>query len=149
MATGMIEIMKIAAMDAIENGKPCDLRIGTVTSIAPLKVQITSNLIIPESLLVVPQYLTDYSVDMNLGASEVSSNDLNINVVGDLLVFSNQTSEVPIDDEDYPTEDTVDTTPPEVVDERTMTVYNSLKVGDKVALIRNQGGKMYYILDRV
>ena len=149
MATGMIEIMKIAAMDAIENGKPCDLRIGTVTSIAPLKVQITSNLIIPESLLVVPQYLTDYSVDMNLGASEVSSNDLNINVVGDLLVFSNQTNEVPIDDEDYPTEDTVDTTPPEVVDERTMTVYNSLKVGDKVALIRNQGGKMYYILDRV
>lgn len=145
----MIEIMKIAAMDAIENGKPCDLRIGTVTSIAPLKVQITSNLIIPESLLVVPQYLTDYSVDMNLGASEVSSNDLNINVVGDLLVFSNQTNEVPIDDEDYPTEDTVDTTPPEVVDERTMTVYNSLKVGDKVALIRNQGGKMYYILDRV
>jgi hypothetical protein len=136
MATGMIDIMKRAAMDAVQNGKPCDLRFGTVVSTAPLKVQITTELVIPESLLVVPEYLTDYSVDVNIG-SEKPKSQLNVSLSEETLVFSmidlNDTGE----------------DVGESVDERTLTVYNTLRVGDKVALVRNQGGKVYYILDRV
>lgn len=181
MATGMIEIMKVAAMDAIENSKPCDLRFGTVCSVDPLKVQITSDFIIPESLLIVPEYLTDYTVDASLGMiSNTSSTpstpstggslgvtvegdmlvftttgaSVNITVIGDMLVFTptstnNESNVVATVDEFEPDEDTVDTSSVEVIDERTMTIYNSLQVGDKIALIRNQGGKMYYILDRI
>ena len=130
MATGLIEIVKVAAMDAIENGKPCDLRFGTVTSVSPLKVQISSNLILPESVLVVPRHLTDYSVKTNMGSKDEKA----ISVVGNTLYITDSNSN----------EDT-----PEEVDERTITIYNSLVVGDQVALIRNQGGKTYYILDRV
>lgn len=32
---------------------------------------------------------------------------------------------------------------------KTLTVYNQLKVDDKVALLRKQGGQSYFILDRV
>lgn len=34
-------------------------------------------------------------------------------------------------------------------EEKTMTVQNELKVGDKVALLRKQGGQSYFILDRI
>jgi hypothetical protein len=109
----MIEIMKRASMDAMERSKPCDLRFGTVSSVNPLKVQITTELIIPESLLIVPEHLTDYSVNVNIGVTNVTEDET------------------------------------EPVDERVLTIYNSLSLGDKVALIRNQGGKQYYILDRI
>ena len=163
MSTGMVEIMKMAAMDAIENSKPCDLRFGTVISVNPLKVQITSELIIPESLIVVPEYLTDYSVNVNMGMSNQSIlpnylKGLNASVSEERLVFSIvEASSVIVSNEklifstnesanDVVVESAEDV---EKIDERTLTVYNTLKIGDKVVLIRNQGGKVYYILDRV
>lgn len=113
MSTGMIDIIHRAALEAMENIKPCDLRFGTVSSVNPLKVQITNELIIPESLLIVPEHLTDYSVNVNIGVKDVTDDEI------------------------------------EPVDERVLTIYNSLSLGDKVALIRNQGGKQYYVLDRI
>lgn len=129
MATGMIDVIKRASMNAVENGKPCDLRFGTVISENPLKVQITSDLIIPESLLVVPEHLTDYSVNVNVGVTEFTKST--VYVSGETLIYGSTEEEA------------------EPVDERTLTIYNSLKKNDKVALVRNQGGKVYYILDRV
>lgn len=144
MASGLIEIIKVAAMEAIENSKPCDLRFGTVTSISPLKVQVTSDLILPESVLVVPKHLTDYSTDMYMGSKpEVSPGNVSMKVVEDTLVISTGVSVEQVSEEESTTEVT------DSVDDRTVTVYNSLVVGDKVVLLRNQGGKQYYILDRI
>lgn len=147
----MIEIMKVAAMEAIENSKPCDLRFGTVVSVAPLKVQISSDLTLPESLLIVPQYLTDYTVDTNLGMASTTGggstggSSINVSVVGETLVFSSSMYNV----EPVVEDDVTDTESPEPTDERSVTIYNALQVGDKVALIRNQGAKQFYILDRI
>ena len=106
MSTGLIEIMKRASIDAMESNQPCDLRYGTVTSVSPLKVRITDQFILPASLLVVPQHLTDYTVKA----------DLDTSTDGEL---------------------------------KTIKIYNSLKVNDKVALLRKAGGQSYFILDRV
>ncbi len=137
MATGLISIIKQAAMDAVENGKPCDLRFGTVSSVSPLKVRISSDFILPESLLVVPEHLTDYSMDTNIGSAKDESK-LSISVVGTTLKITTVTEEVEGDES---------TT--ESIDERTLTMYNGLNVGDNVVLLRNQGGSKYLILDRV
>lgn len=59
MATGLIDIIKRAALEVMSNEQLCDLRYGTVASTNPIRVQITSQLTIPSSLLVVPQRLTD------------------------------------------------------------------------------------------
>ena len=102
MSTGLVKGIKIAALEAVENAQMCDLRYGTVINVNPLKVQITNQLILPKSVLVVPQNLTNFSV--------------------------------------------------EVTDEtgnKTLTINNELKVGDKVALLRKQGGQSYFILDRI
>lgn len=147
MASGMIKIIKQAAMDAVENGNPCDLRFGTVVSTSPLKVRITSDFTIPESLLVVPNHLTNYSITANLGMGTTggggSTSNLSFTVVDERLVISS--SVVTVDEGEDVTDDLV----AEPVDERMLTMFNALEEGDKVVLIRNQGGKLYYILDRI
>lgn len=106
MASGLIEIMKTASMDAMANAQICDLRYGKVVSVSPLKVQVTNQFTIPSSMLVVPQHLTNHRVSVTLDWDEVKGT-------------------------------------------KTMTVNNALKIGDKVALLRKQGGQSYFILDRV
>ena len=99
MATGLIDIIKRASIDAEESSTPVDIKYGTVTQVSPeLCVRITPVFILPSELLVVPEYLTDHNVTL-----------------GDFV---------------FP-------------------FYNALKVGDKVALIRERGGSKYFILDRV
>lgn len=112
MSTGLVKVIKDVAMDAVDNAKMSDLRFGTVISTSPLKVRITNQFILPESILIVPQHLTDYEVEVEVH----SWNDSR----GDSL---NGTKK--------------------------MTIKNALKVGDKVALMRKQGGQSYFILDRL
>lgn len=64
MSTGLIKAVKQAAIEAVENGQPCDWRTGVVTSVDPLKVQITPQFILPESVLVVPKHLTDEEITL-------------------------------------------------------------------------------------
>lgn len=66
MASGILPIVKQAALDAINNSNPTDLRYGTVVSVNPLKVKITSQLTLPASLLVVPKHLTDYEINVTM-----------------------------------------------------------------------------------
>lgn len=141
MSTGIIEIIKMAAMDVIENSNPCDLRFGTVSSISPLKVKVTNDFIIPEQLLVVPEHLTNHDLYTNVGGSnESGTGSINMSVQGETLFITTGGTEV-VDDES--------TEIIEPVDNRTLTIYNSLEVDDKVILLRNQGGSSYVILDRI
>lgn len=102
IATGFIDIMKRAAIEANEAAKYADLRVGKVASINPLQIRISNDFVLPESVLIVPQHLSEYEVEMTI--------------------------------------DEVD---------KTVTIKNSLNVGDIVALIRKHGGQSYYILDRI
>jgi hypothetical protein len=64
MSTGLIKVIKQASIDAMETGQPCDWRTGVVTSVSPLKVQITPQFILPSSVIVVPLRLKN---DLNKG----------------------------------------------------------------------------------
>ena len=64
MSTGLVVAIKKAALDAIENSQMCDFRYGEVINVSPIKVKTTNNLIIPSSLLVVPEHLTDRAIEM-------------------------------------------------------------------------------------
>lgn len=129
MSTGIIEIMKRAAMEAMDNNQMCDLRCGRVVSTSPLKVQVTSQFTIPERLLVVPRHLTDYEATLSFNwNTELAGGHDHPEGVGSVsdhrhVVQSEQTKKI--------------------------TVHNALKVGDKIALIRATGGQTYYILDRI
>ena len=124
MATGIIDVVKRAAIDAMNNAQMCDLRFGTVTSVNPLKVQVTNLFTIPESLLIVPEHLTNHNVkvtiDWNTGNKSGGSGE-------DSFASHSHT----------------------LSGTKTMTIHGALLVGDKVALLRKQGGQSYFILDRI
>jgi hypothetical protein len=124
MSSGLIDVIKRASLDAMNNAQMCDLRFGTVTSTSPLKVQVTNRFTIPESLLIVPKHLTDYKVDVEIDwSTETKSGG------SDYSAFASHNHAV--------------------TGTKTMTVKNALKVGDKVALLRKTGGQSYFILDRI
>lgn len=133
MSSGLIEVMKRASLDAMDNAQMCDLRFGKVISIAPLKVQVTAQFIIPQSLLIVPEHLTDHSVDVTIEWN--TENDTHKHTISDTYTGGGSASS--------------NTHNHGVVGKKTMIVHGALKVGDKVALLRKQGGQSYFILDRI
>ena len=108
MSSGLLQIIKATALDAVDNAQMCDLRFGQVVSTNPLKVRITNQFTLPSSLLIVPQHLTNYTVGITLDDGDDTNNH-----------------------------------------KYTMRVNNALKTGDRVALLRKQGGQSYFILDRI
>lgn len=141
MASGLIDIMKRAAIDAEEAGQPCDLRTGTVKTVSPLSIQVSSQLILPESLLIVPEKLTDYTMK---------------------VTFDWNTEYVPDHTHSYSGSDSRGDSHSDITDPankhlhqivsnktKTITIHNALQVGDKVVLIRKRGGQFFYILDRI
>ena len=133
MATGMVDAIKRASIDAMENAQICDLRYGTVVSTSPLKVRVTNVFTIPEALLVVPEKLKDYTIDVTMDWETTSYT--HTHSISDTYTGGGSASS--------------DTHSHSTVGRKTITIHNALKVGDKVALIRKQGGQSYFILDRI
>ncbi len=102
---------------------------GAVVKTSPLSIQVVNNpkMILSGSNLVIPKHLTDYitSVDITMpaGAIITSKTKNAADHTHDLDTFSIQGAQ--------------------------MTVKNSLKKGEKVYMLRFNGGKQYYVLDRV
>lgn len=106
-----------------------------VIGVGPLKVQATNDdkLILNAGSLVVPWHLTDYTTKMTYKLdegtldSETHNDGSHADPVGGTHVHKLRTFNL------Y---------------KGTMTVYNALKVGDMVYLLRYNDGKKYFILDR-
>ena len=119
MATGLVNVIKNAAMDAMHNAQMCDLRFGKVISTVPLKVQVTNQFTIPESLLVVPEHLTNYEL-------EVTTNGYGW-ITEEEQSHKHELKQI----------------------KQKLKIHGELEVGDRVALLRATGGQSYYILDRI
>lgn len=129
MSTGLVEVFKRAALDANENAQLCDLRYGTVVGVNPLKVQVTNLFTIPESLLVVPEHLTDYEMTVSI-KGEYGWETQNKSGGSGESAFTSHNHSI-------------------TQSEKKVFVHAALKVDDKVALLRKQGGQSYFILDRL
>lgn len=131
-AQSIMSIIRGATMS--EDGSVIEAK---VIGVGPLKVQATNDdkLILNAGSLVVPWHLTDYTTKMTYRLDEGTLDSETYNdgahgghVGGDgthvnhLKTFN--------------------------LYKGTMTVYNALKVGDMVYLLRYNDGKKYFILDR-
>lgn len=132
MTTGLIDIMKRAAKETYENEQPTDLRFGTVVSESPLKVQVTNLFTIPESMLIVPQHLTDHEIEVSLKSDYgwITEDTENGEPLSPILSSHDHKHDI-------------------IQSKKKVFIHNALKTGDKVALIRKYGGQSFYILDRI
>lgn len=66
----MVELVKRAAVEAVEAGKPVSFLFGQVISVSPLKIQVDQKATYTGKMLVLTRNVTDFEVDIS-----VSSND--------------------------------------------------------------------------
>ena len=98
----LVEAVKQAAVEAINNQDPMSFRFGKVIKVEPLEIWIDQKLTIPEQSLILTSQVSNYSVEVD-------------GLEGG---------------------------------KRNLTFNQKLKVGEKVILIRVDGGQKYIVLDR-
>lgn len=135
MATGLVEIMKIAAMDAYQAGKPMTIMYADVTAVDPLEITINPSITLKEAdgQIKLARQVTDYDTSISL----IDPAD-----DGDTVWRTEEkgggSGEVSYESHYH-----------DITGKHRITVHNKLKVGEKVILVRMQGGKEYLVIDRV
>lgn len=120
--TDLIKTIKQSALSAVEASKPVNVCVGTVTAAAPLKISIDQKLQLCTSQLILCRNVTDYTLNATVTMTTTATDD---------------------DDEESEPETTT------TVTEQEMAVSNALKAGEKVILLRFQGGQKYVVIDRL
>ena len=66
MLPNAVELVKKAAVEAVDATKPVHLLFGEVISVFPLKIQVDQKSIYTEKMLVLTRNVTDFEVDMSV-----------------------------------------------------------------------------------
>lgn len=127
-AAELLKIIKKAVADMIGSMKLSDMCFGEVVSAAPIKILVDQKLALGERQLILTRNVTDYKVKITGGN------------VRDFY-FSGE----------LPGAAAEPVSPPHVhaVGTLEITVHNALKTGDRVILLRQQGGQKYLVVDRI
>ncbi len=116
----MIQIIKKAALDAVEQSSPVNIAYGIVESLHPLEVSVNQKFTLTEDFLIVPERLIRHEVDLKHNHAYI---DTKMNT---------------------PTPSTTE----DALLEK-LVIREGLQVGDKVLLLREQGGQRYLVMDRL
>ena len=63
----LLQIIKKAAIEAVEASSPAKVMHGTVTSVSPLNIRIEQRFTIPEEFLTLTKNVRDYELEMTVG----------------------------------------------------------------------------------
>ena len=126
--TGILKAIKRAAVDAVEASCPAAVCFGSVVSESPLKILVDQKLTLGESQLILSRNVTDCKITVSGGN------------IGDFFYVGL-----------CPEDGTEAVEPPHVhaVGTIEVTVHNALKTGERVLLLRQQGGQKYVVVDRI
>lgn len=129
----LIEIIKMAAVEAVKASNPAAIVFGTVTSIEPLKINIEQRLTLDESHLVLSSLVSDFEVEMTV--DHLTEDHTHTHTISDTYSGGGSASN--------------ETHNHDITGKKTMTIHLGLKVDETVMLLQVQGGQKYIVLDRV
>lgn len=132
-AIEVLEAMKQMSVDAQNSQKPTMILFGQVSGEKPLQIFIDQKQTIKEDALILTHAVKDYEMDIEV--SHYTVNDAFLNTM-----------------HDHPNvaADSFDSHHKHAYQGRKkIKVYNGLKLGEKVMLIRKNGGSRYIVLDRI
>lgn len=123
-ANDLLNIVKKAAVEAVNASQPSDFCFGKVTSAKPLKILVEQKMTLGAAQLVLTRNVTDFktkvTVDWTTGTKSGGSGESS---------FASHTHDIS--------------------GKKEMTIHNALQVGDEVILLKKKGGQKYLVLDRV
>lgn len=146
-AVELVKTMKKAALDAMEAAKPVAVYFGEVQSVSPLKINVEQKMILGEAQLILSRNVTDFKTKVTVDWETESS-----------LTTHSHTLSGNTGDGGDPTHNhslSGDTGSKSLAHihamtgKKEITVHNSLVVGDKVILVRQQEGQKFVVLDRI
>lgn len=141
-AVELMKTVKRAALDAVDASKPVQICFGKVTSVSPLKILVEQKLTLGENQLILTKAVTNHWVDIEV--SHYTVNDAFMNGKHTHAIFDTFTGGGSCDTGN------LDTTHKHAYKGRKkIMIYNGLLVGEKVLLLRLQGGQQYVVIDRV
>jgi len=130
MLGDLVESMKKAALDAVDNSDPTCIMYGKVIKVSPLEIQVNQKLILKKEQLVLTRDVTDYTIKVKATTHTVEQNP---DGLGMTHIFGSPEGG--------------GTSHAHGISE--IKILNALKVGEEVILIRQSGGQEYIVLDRV
>lgn len=135
----------------------CGVIQGTVTSVSPLSIRVVNDdkLTLNASLLIVPKHLTNYTATVDIVQGKGTVNGKTATDGGHTHDYEGNTESGGEPDHTHGYKGKTKEAKHSHslasfnIYSATMTVYNALKVGEKVHLLSFDNGKKYYVLDRV
>ncbi|KAE9633709.1 DUF2577 domain-containing protein [Defluviitalea raffinosedens] len=125
----MVKLIKKAGMQAMEQGAPVNILLGTVTQVNPLVISVDQKFPITGEFLYLTDNVRDYKTKLSFDNPSVK------HVVKDYTMQDEEGTNYKIAFQDKAIND--------------VTIYNGLKVGERVLLLRVQGGQKFVVLNRV
>lgn len=141
-----IQMMKMAAGDVIDSQKPFSFLFGTVISEEPdLKIFVNQKLTLDEQQLILTNNVRDYTIYMTTAGEDENSTtgkehytENESNITGPSKSSPSSYDEHQFAEHKH-----------KYVGKKKWTVHLALKTGEKVILLRCDGGQKYIVLDRV
>ena len=122
--TAFLNDIKRAAIEAVRAEKPFAFVLGTVTSASPLKIKVDQKLELTAAQLILTNAVRDFTVRMTVDHQTESASGGS----GDASFASHKHT---------------------YKGTKAYRVHLALKAGEKVIMLRTDGGQKYVILDRV
>ena len=122
--TGAMDVIKRAAVEAVEAGSPTGIYFGKVLSTSPIQINVDQKMTLGPAQLVLSRNVTDYSTAIE---TEWETTETQGGSGENAFALHSH----------------------RVTGAKLTTIYNGLAVGDQVILMRQQGGQKYIVLDKV
>ena len=128
----LVRAVKKAAVEAVRAENPMGVCHGTVTGISPLEITTDQKLILGEKQLVLTNAVRDYTVEMTVDhVTEVISHGHSVTDT-----YTGGGTAQPVD-HSHPYKG-----------RKSFRVHLGLKMGEKVIMVRCDGGQQFVVLDR-
>lgn len=125
--------IKRLAKGVMDSQQPTDLMFGVVERVKPLVIRIGQDMPLTDEYLILTNAVKDHTVDITVSWSTEEENE---------HVHDNGNNGLP-------TEKSIEPHKHEVKGRKKITIHNGLTLGEKVLLLRTQGGQNYVVIDRV
>lgn len=123
--SAFLKTIKRAALDAMNAQKPSETYFGIVTSESPLQINVEQKFTLGPAQLILTRNVTDFHDDITV----ISWRTENESGGGGDAAFASHSHAL--------------------VGRKHIIIHNRLLTGDKVLLLRQQGGQKYIVIDRV
>lgn len=153
-ADDLLKLIKKTSMDAMNASKPANMVFGKVISISPLKIQVDQKLILTSAQLVLSRQVTDYSVKVSFDWVTETVGDHQHNYSDTTKNSSGGSGDSSFASHSHTYSGTTEANGSHnhkisSSTDKSMTVHNSLTVGEEVIMMQVSGGQKYIVIDRI